>query len=42
MTDNPQPASVAERAAALETVLKARGDMPDGFADEFHAHASEN
>lgn len=46
MTDNSatasQPASVAERAAALETVLKARGIMPDGFADEFNAHAEEN
>jgi len=46
MTDSPaptsQPASVAQRAAALETVLKARGIMPDGFADAFTSHAEEN
>ncbi|WP_158931565.1 nitrile hydratase subunit alpha [Acidisphaera sp. S103] len=36
-----QPAPAAQRAAALETALTARGILPPGFVDEFNDHAEE-
>jgi nitrile hydratase len=36
-----QPAPVAQRAAALETVLTKHGVLPKGFVEEFNNHAEE-
>jgi nitrile hydratase len=36
-----QPATVAQRAAALETVLTTHGILPQGFVAEFTSHAEE-
>jgi nitrile hydratase len=45
MTDShaaaQQPATAAQRAAALETVLTTHGILPEGFVDEFNSHAEE-
>jgi nitrile hydratase subunit alpha len=47
MADNPEPASAsasasaAARTGALESVLKEKGILPDGFAEEFSRQAEE-
>jgi nitrile hydratase len=45
MTDShaaaQRPATAAQRAAALETVLTAHGILPEGFVDDFNSHAEE-
>lgn len=44
MTDHAQatqPASAAQRAAALESVLAEQGVLPKGFVDEFTRHAED-
>ena len=45
MTDShtmvDQPASAMQRAKALEAALTANGLLPEGFVDDFNAHAEE-
>lgn len=44
MTDTPETttASIQHRTAAVELVLRRRGEMPETFVDDFHDHEEEN
>jgi len=41
-TPNPTTASLEQRAAALELVLRRKGELPDTFVHDFTEHAEES